>query len=299
MGDDFRSTVLQRPPTGDDERTERDRDRERDRERDRDSDRDRYRRDVMDASSGSPHQQHRHAGFSLRSPTRSHPPPPPQHHQHHQPPPDYHRHPPPYSSPSSNAGAGASHPHPHSPPRPLHNNSYMPSSAAAPSGGPVAPTLPPVGMAPSSPSAGASNSHHHAPPVSPLHPPAGYYPPAARDSKPAGSFYDPLTDTTTTTKERRVSDSWRNTPQPPAAATTPNSKVSKRQIHSVPTDVRVLCPPLPLKLKDIRPESPLTATPNFFSALAQPTTINCHHQPFPLPATMQTNAANRRPRMLT
>ncbi|KAM3438958.1 hypothetical protein NHJ13734_003955 [Beauveria thailandica] len=103
-----------------------------------------------------------------------------------------------------------------------------PAAAASPAttsatmtGGSAPGGLPPLGSG-ASPNASHQQQHHShhqsvpARPHSPLRPTSGYYPSAAdahhppRDSKPPGSFYDPLTDTTM--KERRVSDSWHNAP---------------------------------------------------------------------------------------
>ena len=173
-GNNFRSTVLQRPGVNDDE----DRDR-------------RHHRDILNPTSAAlapppgavgppPGPPPRHAAFSLRSPTQT----------------EFH-HPPSYSTPS------ASH---HSPPRPA-LSSFMSSGVTGP-----APTLPPPGQT-------AGSGHMGGGPLSPRRG-SGYYPhqqpdmhsaPPAREKQTSsgGSFYDPLTDTTTT-KERRTSDtgSW-------------------------------------------------------------------------------------------
>ncbi|KFA69206.1 hypothetical protein S40285_00044 [Stachybotrys chlorohalonatus IBT 40285] len=208
MDNRFHSTVLQRPggsgSGGGDDEDHRER-------------HDRHnRRDVLNHAGSA----QRHSSFNLRSPTQ----------------PEFHSQP--YASPGRHNTTPI--PHHQSPPQArqtLHNpNPYMASSSSAsagPQGGPVAPSLPPLGGRPSSSSAAtssssaAANNHHQAPPVSPLHPPTGYYPPPSasstssdrhhsRDKPAAGSFYDPTTDTT---KERRPSESWHNASQatPPKA----------------------------------------------------------------------------------
>jgi chromatin-remodeling ATPase INO80 len=93
--------------------------------------------------------------------------------------------------------------------RPVLHNPFMTSG-----GGPIAPPSL-VG------SSGAPTGMLQGPPLSPLHPPAGYYPPPqqpelhpaqTREKMGTSSYYDPTTDTT---KERRVSDtgSWHNAAQ--------------------------------------------------------------------------------------
>lgn len=202
----FHSTVLQRPAAM----------HEYDEDRDRDE---RRRRDILNpvqlsengptvpsagtsASPATSTQPPRHS-FNLRSPTQS----------------DFH-HPPHFpgsssASPSSaaNAGAGANTGSANTTSngtRSLLHNPFLTTTTAPPS-------LPP----PVLPSTAA-------PPRSPLHAPAVFYPQDMRDpprEKTAGSFYDPTTDTTTTTKDRRVSEtgsSWHNATQ----SQTSSSKVS-------------------------------------------------------------------------
>ncbi|KAL1860284.1 putative DNA helicase ino80 [Diaporthe australafricana] len=219
MESNFHSTVLQRPPSLHDYEDQQ-RDRERERERERGSSERRH-RDILNpvqlgdsngngnnttapAAPGShaPGQQQpppsRHS-FSLRSPTQ----------------PDFH-HPAPPHFPGSSSGSPSSAPSTSaantststngagSGTRSLLHNPFLTSSAAPPS-------LPPP-VHPSS----------IAPPRSPLHAPPVFYPQDMRDhrdsarEKTAGSFYDPTTDTTTTTSERRVSDTgsaWHNATQ--------------------------------------------------------------------------------------
>lgn len=201
MESNFHSTVLQRPALNDYD-DERDRDRDRDRGRDRDRD-ERRRRDILNpvqlsdngpaapsssssssiiaAGAAAAAQPPRHA-FSLRSPTQ----------------PDFH-HPPHLaastpasaSASASPANAGASGSNGTSSRSGLHNP-FLTSTAPS--------SLPP-------------------PVHSPLHAPQVYYPQDLRDrresreprdppprEKTAGSFYDPTTDTTTTTGDRKVSD---------------------------------------------------------------------------------------------
>ena len=159
---------------------------------------------ATSATSSANAHPHRHSTFSLRSPTQ----------------PDFRS--PPFPSPNAN-NAPVAHAH-QSPPRasrPALHNPYMSSNAPGASGGPVAPTLPPPGGLSSSASGHHQHHHQHQPPASPLHPPAGYYSPAAevhhpREKPATGRLYDPTTDTT---KERRVSDagaSWSNANAPPA-----------------------------------------------------------------------------------
>jgi DNA helicase INO80 len=171
-----------------------------------------------------PARPHHHAtSFSLRSPTQSS---------------DFHNQPPPppslsYStSPSNNNVAGS---------RSILNNHYMTSPAGGTSLPP--PLQPPAGIVTSSsgsvgpPASGTSNLH--APDRSPLHAPPVYYPHDIRDrdrdrerdrdlrepsreKASTGSFYDPTTDSVTTSngttiKERRISDaagSWHNNGAP-------------------------------------------------------------------------------------
>lgn len=240
MESNFHSTVLQRPPSLHDyEDQQRDRDRERERERERGSSERRH-RDILNpvqqgdsnanpppaSSSHAPGQQQQHPhqppppprhSFNLRSPTQ----------------PDFHHAAPPHfpgsssASPSSapsasaaantNASTGTSTNGTGSGTRSLLHNPFLTSSAAAP------PSLPPP-VHPSS----------IAPPRSPLHAPPVFYPQDMRDhrdsprEKTAGSFYDPTTDTTTSTSDRRVSDTgpaWHNATQASAASSA--SKVSK------------------------------------------------------------------------
>lgn len=233
MESNFHSTVLQRPPSLHDYEDQQ-RDRERERERERGSSERRH-RDILNpvqlgdsnsncnntnapAAPGShaPGQQQqppsRHS-FSLRSPTQ----------------PDFHHPAPPHfpgsssASPSSAPSTSAANTSTStngtgSGTRSLLHNPFLTSSAAPPS-------LPPP-VHPSS----------IAPPRSPLHAPPVFYPQDMRDhrdsarEKTAGSFYDPTTDTTTTTSERRVSDSgsaWHNATQPSSSSSA--SKVSNPQ----------------------------------------------------------------------
>ncbi|PHH93123.1 hypothetical protein CDD83_503 [Cordyceps sp. RAO-2017] len=200
MDNSFRSTVLQR-----DDGDERDR---------------LPRRDLnANAARRSPF-------LGLRSPTRAHadfhhasaaaaaaPPPPP-------PPRSSFPSSSSSSSPPNGSSAARSHgsgPGPllQSPPRPpsLHSHNrthshhspsrYMAASSSTSSSLPIradadaaAHSLPP----PSGLASSNHSGHHRASP--------SYF--AARDKAVSGSFYDPTTDTT---KERRVSDSWRNAPQ--------------------------------------------------------------------------------------
>jgi chromatin-remodeling ATPase INO80 len=176
----FRSTVLQRPGGNDDD----------DRER-------RHHRDILNPTSPAlapppgavgppPGPPPRHSAFSLRSPTQT----------------EFH-HPPSYSTPAGSR---------HSPTRPA-LSSFMSSGVAVPP-----PTLPPPGQGPGPGHMGGGQ------PLSP-HRNSGYYPHQQQEMHPApparekqtssgGSFYDPLTDTTTT-KERRTSDtdSWHGAAQ--------------------------------------------------------------------------------------
>ncbi|KAF4508733.1 hypothetical protein G6O67_005075 [Ophiocordyceps sinensis] len=210
MDKNFRSTMLPRPH-GADHVDERER---------------LQRRDVIKAETlkADANAHHRHSPYvGLRSPTRDFHPPP-------QPPYEYS--PPSHSSSSANRTSLLQ-----SPPRPppLHSHSpYMASSSssssaaraeAAASAASTAHALPlPPGLASSSASSNRHRHHHHSRnhhnhhgqrPVSPRH--ASYYAVSAPSSesssqKPASGsyYYDPTTDTT---KERRVSDSWRNAPQ--------------------------------------------------------------------------------------
>lgn len=217
-GNNFHSTVLQRPRSQ----------HERDDERDRQS---QHRHDTL--NSGSPNQAppplplpasgsaHRHneSSFRLRSPSGGAS--------------DYQHHSSHYASPTSSHHRHSLHLQ--SPPRPALPspvNHYMAPAkpqGSPPSGGPVAPTLPPpAGLAPPQTSAanmGAGHHHHHPTGPSPLHPPPAYFPPSdhrPRDNHSSAgtkrSFYDPTTDISTS--ERRVSDSWQDT--------TP--KVSKQSV---------------------------------------------------------------------
>ena len=145
----------------------------------------RHRRDILNPSSSvvgppgaGPSPGPRLPGFSLRSPTQT----------------EYHATA--YSSPAPPA------PGTHQSPR-AGLSSFM---ATAPAGAPSM-SLPPLGAVPN------TASHRQGAPPSPVRAPAGYY--ASQPDlhqpreKPAGSFYDPTTDITTT-KERRVSEtgSW-------------------------------------------------------------------------------------------
>ncbi|TWU78321.1 putative DNA helicase ino80 [Metarhizium rileyi] len=138
-------------------------------------------------------------------------------------------------------------------------STYMASSSSTPVGvGGPSPLPPPSASSNASTSNGHNHHHHHhhhhhqhsATPVSPpRHPsastPSNYYPPPvssteshpqshhhARDKPASGRVYDPTTDTT---KERRVSDSWHNTPQnstPKAARDSyPYDRTSVDQQH--------------------------------------------------------------------
>lgn len=176
---------------------------------------------IMSMPSGAsptpPTRSHHHpASFSLRSPTQSldypnQPPPPPSLS---------------YSaSPTNNAVAGS---------RSILNNPYMTSPAGGGTSLPP-PLQPPAGLVTSSsvsvgpPGSGTSNLHP--PERSPLHAPPVYYPHDIRDrdrdrdlrepsreKASTGSFYDPTTDSVTTSNgttsnERRVSDAagaWHN-----------------------------------------------------------------------------------------
>lgn len=247
MESNFHSTVLQRPPSLHDYEDQQ-RDRERERERERGSSERRH-RDILNPvqlgessnnntnpppaqgshASGQQQQQQpppRHS-FSLRSPTQA----------------DFHQPAPPRfpgsssaspsSAPSTSAAANNSSSTSTngtgSGTRSLLHNPFLTSSAAPPS-------LPPP-VHPSS----------IAPPRSPLHAPPVFYPQDLRDhrdsprEKTAGSFYDPTTDTTTTTSDRRVSDTgsaWHNANQ--VSSSSSASKVSKQanpksnQIPSLP-----------------------------------------------------------------
>lgn len=213
MESNFHSTVLQRPALHEYD-DERDRDRGRDRDRD-----ERRRRDILNpvqpsdngpaapssssssiaaaAASASSAQPPRHS-FSLRSPTQ----------------PEFH-HPSHLSgstsvSPSPAAAAAASVSSNGTSSRSGLHNPFLTSTAP--------PSLPP-------------------PVHSPLHAPQVYYPQDMRDhrghrdpparEKTAGSFYDPLTDTTTTS-DRKVSEtssSWHNATQNQMSS---SNKVSSR-----------------------------------------------------------------------
>lgn len=203
-GNNFHSTVLQRP------RSQPDREDERDRQT--------HRHDTLTSGSAReapqpPGSSHRHSesSFRVRSPSGGAS--------------DYNQH----SSSHYASPTGSHHRHSlhlQSPPRApaLHSpvNHYMApakSQGSPGSGGPAAPALPPVaGLAPpqtAGPSSiGGASHHHHHPSASPLHPPPAYFPPPSdhhpRDGHSStGSkrrFYDPTTD-----NERRVSDSWQDT----------------------------------------------------------------------------------------
>lgn len=146
------------------------------------------------ASSSSSRHHHHHPATSA---------PRPHHHHHHH----HHHH---AASPDAPPAAATARSH-----------DGIASTPATMTGGSAPGGLPPLGPGSASPNANHHQQHAHhqssaARPRSPLHPSSGYYPPAAdahhppRDSKPPGSFYDPLTDTTM--KERKVSDSWHNAP---------------------------------------------------------------------------------------
>lgn len=252
MESNFHSTVLQRPPSLHDyEDQQRDRDRERERERERGSSERRH-RDILNpvqhgdntnpppgSGSHAPGQQQQHPhqppprhSFSLRSPTQ----------------PDFHHAAPPHfpgsssASPSSapsasaaantNASTSTSTNGTGSGTRSLLHNPFLTSSSAAP------PSLPPP-VHPSS----------IAPPRSPLHAPPVFYPQDMREhrdtprEKTAGSFYDPTTDTTTSTSDRRVSDTgstWHNATQAPSASSA--SKVSKISPQEIKRAHRAISP---------------------------------------------------------
>ncbi|KAK7714512.1 putative DNA helicase ino80 [Diaporthe eres] len=269
MESNFHSTVLQRPPSLHDyEDQQRDRDRERERERERGSSERRH-RDILNPvqqgdnntnpppgpGSHAPGQQQQHPhqppppprhSFSLRSPTQ----------------PDFHHAAPPHfpgsssASPSSapsasaaantNASTSTSTNGTSSGTRSLLHNPFLTSSAAPPS-------LPPP-VHPSS----------IAPPRSPLHAPPVFYPQDMRDhresprEKTAGSFYDPTTDTTTSTSDRRVSDSgsaWHNATQAPSASSaskTPSRNVMSFDniLSSAETDLRPRDPSPPASISE-------------------------------------------------
>lgn len=234
MESNFHSTVLQRPIAMGDYDDERDHERDRDRERD-----ERRRRDILNpvhigdsgpsvpssivaasappstsAQTSSQSSRHSHShSFSLRSPTQS----------------DHH-HPPPLLSGSTAASPSSSNIA-----MPTSSNGVATATASASRSGLHNPFM-----------ASASPSSLPQPVRSPLHAPSVYYPQDLRDArdhreppreKTAGSFYDPTTDTTTTTSERRVSDtgsSWHNATQTQGTtSSTPassSSKVSKGKV---------------------------------------------------------------------
>lgn len=189
---------------------------------DDEQDHNRRRRDILNPSAPGSTNQASPAGprppFSLRSPTQSefhHP----QHQQHH-----YSNSPP--GAHSILNGSSSQH----SPPPHSHHHqqrsSVLHSPFAQPPGGPAFP----MGVQHPPHSSGISSSLQPPQAVnrSPgLHAPPGYYsqdvrehppppPPAPREKPAKGSFYDPTTDTTTSTaRERRTSDaanSWHNAP---------------------------------------------------------------------------------------
>jgi DNA helicase INO80 len=217
MESNFHSTVLQRPPLFDEQQQDGDR---------------RRGRDILNPGSPSA-SNHRHTqqpalsstAFTLRSPTQGE-----FHHPHPQPFP---------ASPPSGASNAANGNHLNPPSRPpVPHHPFMPSSSSGAPSLPPPPLQPPApatatisassssasGAAPSAPPAGTASSSSQLPPRSPLHAPAVYYPHDIRENtrenpKPTstGSFYDPTTDTTTTTAKRRPSDagsgSWHSTTQ--------------------------------------------------------------------------------------
>ncbi|ATY63011.1 SNF2 family helicase ATPase (Ino80) [Cordyceps militaris] len=157
--------------------------------------------DATPGSTPSSHHHHHAQPSSATSTSRQH------HHHHH-----HHHHnnlPAPFAAAPAHSSSAAAAATPA-------------STSAAMTGGSAPGGLPPLGPGASSPNANHHQHHPHhqsapARPRSPLRPSSGYYPPAGdahhppRDSKPPGSFYDPLTDTTM--KDRsRVSDSWHNPP---------------------------------------------------------------------------------------
>lgn len=152
---------------------------------DKDDDRERrHARDILNPASsivaapGAPQAPPpRHAGFSLRSPTQS----------------EFS-----YSTPS-----GANNHH-QSPSRPVLSSFMSPSVGSS------------QALPPHHSSSNTSSNHHHAAPPSPLRGSPAYYPPQPKEvhREKQGSFYDPLTDTTT--NERRVSEtgSWHGASTP-------------------------------------------------------------------------------------
>jgi len=91
---------------------------------------------------------------------------------------------------------------------------HSPFAATASAGPPLPPVVPPPPSASTPSTAMTPRSPSRQAPMS------VYYPhevrDASREQSAAGSFYDPTTDTTTTTQERRVSDagSWQNASTP-------------------------------------------------------------------------------------
>ncbi|KJZ77721.1 Putative DNA helicase INO80 [Hirsutella minnesotensis 3608] len=250
----------------------------------------RQRRDVVTAGSlsrpdGAAARRSPFAG--LRSPTR-----------------DLHQSLPAHSSPNNSSGSNNNTNSANrssllqSPPRPpsLHNpnrshshhspSPYMASSssAAARADGDAGPLPPPSSLAPSS-NHNSSSHHHHGPhPVSPRHGTAVYYAPSsaspsdssshqqAREKPASGRVYDPTTDTT---KERRVSDSWRNAPQ----ASTP--KPAEYYNGSYPS---------PRGPSYNRPRSPLSQShPNLAAGSLPPPS---QRPQMPSPTQRQASAAN-------
>lgn len=165
---------------------------------------DRRRRDILNPIDG-PTTTPSASSFSLRSPTQ-----PEFHHQ--QPPPHF-----PTSTTAGSPSSAATSSSTSNGTRSLLHNPFLTGTTAPPS-------LPP----PILPSAAA------APPRSPLHAPPVFYPQDMRDPAPparektAGSFYDPTTDTTTTTKDRRLSDTgssrYNNATQASSASKVSNQK---------------------------------------------------------------------------
>ncbi|PKS11050.1 hypothetical protein jhhlp_002811 [Lomentospora prolificans] len=166
----------------------------------KDDDRDRrHPRDILNPAAPGPSQgPPRHAGFSLRSPTQTE-----------------------FSSYSSPSGTNNHH---QSPPRPV-LNSFISASVGSNQ------SLPPP---PHHSSSTPSGSHHHAAPPSPIRGSPAYYPPSQSKEthrEKQGSFYDPLTDTTT--NERRVSEtgSWHgaSTPKTREASAYSSSSIDQQQ----------------------------------------------------------------------
>lgn len=209
MESNFHSTVLQRPSAVHDQDEERERDRNRDRDRD-----ERRRRDILNpvqlsqngpvapsaanpiissasASSSSSSAQPPHHAFNLRSPTQ----------------PDFHG--PHFPGSSSASPSSASAANPSAAAASTNNPNTNANGATSRSGlhNPFLTSAAPPSLPPAA-----------APPRSPLHaPPHLFYPQDMRDArdprdpprdKTVSNFYDPTTDTVTTTatSDRRVSD---------------------------------------------------------------------------------------------